>query len=81
MNKEDYKIMESLIETRIAQQNKKIEAIESENKLLKKIIKEKIKYAIKMSKALDDPLFSEKFASDSYRERQQYWLKQLEGKK
>lgn len=58
----------------------RIEALESENKLLKKIIKEKIEYAIEMSKNLDDPLFSDKFAGYSYRKKQEYWLKQLGGK-
>ena len=59
---------------------KRIEALESDNKLLKRIIKKKIEYAIEMSKNLEDPLFTSKYSGDNYRKKQKYWLKQLEGK-
>lgn len=57
----------------------KIESIESENKLLKTIIKEKIEYAIEINEVLTDSEGYNEF-TDNYMKKQENWLKQLEGK-
>lgn len=58
---------------------KRIEALESDNKLLKQITKEKIEYALVINEELEKSEGSNEFSS-KYREKQEAWLKQLEGK-
>jgi len=50
--------------------------------VLKRIIKEKIEYAIKINDQMGDPceicMDNSEFSKDSFREKQKNWLKQLE---